>query len=128
MLSSTELAVSYSRFSSDNQDVKSADDQDTENTLYAQNHNMQIIKYFRDEAKSGTKTVARDGFFEMINFCKKYNKQNQKKIKYILVWKFNRFARNEYDSPIYKQDLKKIGIRVISITQPIQDSPERSFA
>lgn len=119
-----DYAVSYSRFSSDNQDIKSADDQDSENTAYANNHNMKIIKYFRDEAKSGRKTVSRDGFFDMLHFCKEYNKSNVKKIRYVLVWKFNRFARNEYDSPFYKNELKKIGIRVISITQPIEDSPE----
>lgn len=121
-----ELAVSYSRFSSDNQDVKSANDQDAEITEYANKNNINIIKYFRDEAKSGTKTVGRDGFFDMLSFCKKYNRdaQNIQKIKYVLVWKFNRFARNDLDSTVYKNDLRKVGIRVISITQKIEDTPE----
>lgn len=121
-----ELGVGYSRFSSDNQDVKSANDQDTEMTEYASKNNISIIKYFRDEAKSGTKTVGRDGFFQMLDFCKQYNKDknNTKKIKYVLVWKFNRFARNDFDSSLYKNKLKNLGIRVISITQKIEDTPE----
>ena len=121
-----ELGVGYSRFSSDNQDVKSANDQDTEMTEYASKNNISIIKYFRDEAKSGTKTVGRDGFFQMLDFCKKYNKDknNVQKIKYVLVWKFNRFARNDFDSSLYKNKLKSLGIRVISITQKIEDTPE----
>ncbi len=121
-----ELAVSYARFSSDNQDIKSADDQEIENKIYAQNNNIKIVQYFRDEAKSGTKTASREGFFDMLNYCKKYNraKDNTSKITYILVWKFNRFARNDYDSTFYKAEFKKMGIRVLSITQPIQDTPE----
>ena len=121
-----ELAVSYARFSSDSQDIKSADDQDIENKIYASNHNMKIIEFFRDEAKTGRKTVSRDGFFNMLYYCRKYNKssKNINKIKYVLVWKFNRFARNDYDSTYYKSEFKKLGIRVLSITQPIQDTPE----
>lgn len=121
-----ELAVSYSRFSSDNQDVKSANDQDIENTEYANRNGIKIIQYFRDEAKSGRKTVGRDGFFDMLDFCKRYNKDstNIDKIKYVLVWKFNRFARNDLDSSIFKNTLRKLGIRVISITQKIDDTPE----
>lgn len=121
-----ELVLSYARFSSDNQDIKSAEDQEAENSIYAENHNMKIIKYFRDVAKSGTKTASRDGFFDMLHFCEEYNsnKDNKQKIKYILVWKFNRFARNDFDSSFYKNKLKKLGIKVLSITQPISDTPE----
>lgn len=121
-----ELGVAYSRFSSDNQDVKSANDQDAEIEEYSHKSNIKVIEFFRDEAKSGTKTVGRDGFFQMLDFCKKYNKDknNLQKIKYVLVWKFNRFARNDFDSSLYKNKLKSIGIRVISITQKIDDTPE----
>ena len=123
------LAVSYSRFSSDNQDVKSIYDQENENTKYANDNDIKIIKYFSDEAKSGTKLQNRDGFFDMINFCKKYNKNttNIEKIRYVIVWKFDRFARNDYDATVNKNELRKLGIRVISITQRIEDSPERQI-
>ena len=42
----------------------------------------------------------------------------------VLVHKFNRFARNKYDSALYKKRLRDIGIKVVSVTQPIDDSPE----
>jgi site-specific DNA recombinase len=42
----------------------------------------------------------------------------------VVVHKFNRFARNRYDSAIYKRQLKKLGIKVESVTQPLDDSPE----
>ena len=44
--------------------------------------------------------------------------------KYVLVHKLDRFARNKYDSAIYKHDLKDNGIRVISVQENLDDSPE----
>lgn len=42
----------------------------------------------------------------------------------VLVWKLDRFARNRYDSAIYKARLKKQGVRVISVKENLTDSPE----
>ncbi len=41
----------------------------------------------------------------------------------ILVWKLSRFARNREDSILYKSFLKKQGVKVISINEPLDDSP-----
>ncbi|MCL2619005.1 MAG: recombinase family protein, partial [Defluviitaleaceae bacterium] len=42
----------------------------------------------------------------------------------VIVWKLDRFARNRYDSAIYKARLKKFGIKVVSATENITDNPE----
>ena len=42
----------------------------------------------------------------------------------ILVWKLSRFARNRQDSIVYKAMLKKRGIDVMSISEPIDDTPQ----
>jgi DNA invertase Pin-like site-specific DNA recombinase len=42
----------------------------------------------------------------------------------VIVWKIDRFSRDKYDSVFYKNALKKNGVRVISATEPIDDSPE----
>jgi len=47
----------------------------------------------------------------------------QAPFKAVLVWKLNRFSRNRYDSVTYKTLLRKQGIDVISINEPIDDSP-----
>ena len=39
----------------------------------------------------------------------------------IIVWKLDRFARNRYDSAIYKSKLKKNGVRVLSAKENISD-------
>ena len=46
------------------------------------------------------------------------------KFNYVLVYKLDRFARNRYDSAMYKNMLKKHNIKVISIKENISDSPE----
>ncbi|MBI2859866.1 MAG: recombinase family protein [Chloroflexi bacterium] len=40
----------------------------------------------------------------------------------ILVWKLSRFARNREDSILYKSLLKRHGVQVISINEPVDDS------
>ena len=39
----------------------------------------------------------------------------------VIVWKLDRFARNRYDSAIYKAKLKKNGVRVMSAKENISD-------
>ena len=40
----------------------------------------------------------------------------------ILVWQFSRFARNQEESIVYKSILRKKGVQVISISEPMIDS------
>lgn len=41
----------------------------------------------------------------------------------ILVWKYSRFARNQEESIVYKNLLKKNNVDVISISEPVVDGP-----
>jgi DNA invertase Pin-like site-specific DNA recombinase len=49
-------------------------------------------------------------------------KKKESSFDVILVWKLSRFARNREDSIIYKSLLRKQGISVISINEPIDDT------
>jgi len=46
------------------------------------------------------------------------------KFDYIIVYKLDRFARNRYDSAIYKAQLKKYNVRIVSAMENIADGPE----
>lgn len=71
-----------------------------------------------DEGISGRKAEKRPEFMRMINDAK----TNPPPFQVILVHKFDRFSRNREDSVVYKSLLKKeCGIRVISITEQIED-------
>ena len=86
-------AVIYARFSSHNQQEQSVDGQVRYCTQYAEAHNMRIINTYVDRAMSGTNDNRPD-FQRMIKDSE--NKQYQ----VVLVWKFDRFARNRYDSAL----------------------------
>ena len=46
---------------------------------------------------------------------------DKKHFQFVLVYQFDRFDRNRYDSATYKSKLKKNGIRVISARENITD-------
>ena len=43
---------------------------------------------------------------------------------FILVWKLDRFSRDRYDSAIYKRELKKNGVRVLSVMENVGHGDE----
>lgn len=112
-------AVAYARFSSNNQREESIDAQLRAIQDYCERNGIKLVEIYTDEAQSAT-TDDRDDFKVMIDDILK----GKLDIDAVLVHKFNRFARNKYDSALYKKRLRDIGIKVISVTQPIDDSPE----
>ena len=67
--------------------------------------NLNVIGEYCDHALTGT-SDKRPEFQRMIRDAQKGQ------FTVVLVWKFDRFARNRYDSAIYKARLKKFGGRV----------------
>jgi len=109
----------YARTSSDKQDVDlSISAQLRAITEYAQRNGHEIVREFIDGGESG-RTVARPAFKEMIALARLKHPPFQT----ILVWKLNRFARSRADSITYKTLLRNKGIEVISINEPMDDSP-----
>ena len=47
-----------------------------------------------------------------------------KQFEEVLVYKLDRFARNRFQSAIYKDKLKKNGVILLSAMENINDSPE----
>lgn len=112
-------AVAYARFSSNNQRDESIDAQLRAIQDYCEREDIKLVEIYTDEAQSAT-TDNRDDFRVMIDNILK----GKVDVDAVLVHKFNRFARNKYDSALYKKRLRDIGIKVVSVTQPIDDSPE----
>ena len=112
-----EKAVIYARYSSEKQTEQSIEGQLHVCREYAENHNFKIIATYIDRAKTG-RNDNREDFQKMLKDSEK------KSFDVVLVYALDRFARNRYDSAINKKILKKNGVRVISVTQPISDTPE----
>ena len=111
------IAAAYIRVSTDEQTDYSPAVQLEEIQEYARKNGYHIPPefIFTDEGISGKRADKRLAFQNMIRQARK--KSNH--IEYIIVHKFDRFARNKEDSVLYKALLKKDGIKVISVKEPI---------
>lgn len=109
----------YARVSSERQDVDlSISAQLKALRDYATRNAHMVVKEYIDEAESG-RSIDRPGFKQMIATAR----HKPPLFSAILVWKLSRFARNREDSIIYKSLLRKHGIQVISINEPVEDTP-----
>lgn len=113
-------AVIYARYSSRSQTEQSIEGQLRANHAWAKQQGITIVGEYIDRALTGTRD-ARPEFQRMIQDAAKHQ------FEMVIVWKFDRFARNRYDSAVYKDRLKKHGIRVVSVKENITDSPEGVF-
>ena len=109
--------VAYARYSSDNQRQESIDAQVRAITEYCRKNSFELLKIYQDEAQSATNDQ-RDQFLQMIEDSK------QRNFEYIIVHKLDRFARNRYDSAFYKRELRTNGVKLLSVLEQLDDSPE----
>ena len=110
--------VAYARFSSDNQRTESIDAQIRAICDYCDKNGYNLVKIYKDEAISGTSTEDREQFIQMINDSK------DKGFNYVVVHKFDRFARNRYDHALYEKKLEDNGVKLLSVMEQLNDSPE----
>ncbi len=112
--------VIYARFSSYGQNEQSIEAQTRICKEFAENKGLNVIKLYSDKAKTGTNDD-RPAFQRMIK------DSSSGAFQYIIVYMFDRFARNRRDSIMYKEMLKESGIKVISALEPVADDEGGEF-
>ena len=85
---------------------------------YAKEQEWKIIKEFKEEGESA-KLADRTKLKELIEYCR----VNKGKIQVCLVYKIDRFARNQVDHYAIKARLLEYGISLRSATEPVDDTP-----
>ena len=110
-----KTAVLYARYSSDKQREASIDDQLRVCRQYCEAENIRVVAEYKDYALSG-KTDHRPEFRRMI--------ANAPESDYVVVYMFDRFSRDRYDSATYKKMLRECGVRVLSASEKVEDTPE----
>ena len=110
-------AIAYARFSSDLQREESIDAQLRAIRKYCDENNFVLLATYADKGISGT-SDNRPEFQRMISTATKGD------VDAVIVHKLDRFARNRYDSAFYKNILKKNNVKLISVLENLQDSPE----
>ena len=107
--------VLYIRYSCTGQNEQTVEGQIRICKEYAERLGYTVVGIYIDKAKTGTNDNRPD-------FQKMISQASSGAFQYILVYKFDRFARNRVDSMMYKARLKKdYGIRVLSATEPVSD-------
>ena len=109
--------VLYLRYSDSKQRIESIEGQRMVCTHYAEKEGHIIVGEYVDKALTG-RNDDRPNFLRMIKDSKKKHFQG------VLVYQYDRFSRNKYDSAIYKQQLKKNGVKVLSAKESISDGPD----
>lgn len=114
-----KIGSAYIRVSDERQDEYSPDSQLKKIREYAEKEGYQIPDeyVFYDDGISGRNVKKRDDFNKMIAMAK----EKSHPFETIFVWKFSRFARNQEQAILYKNLLRKNGVSVVSVSEPIPD-------
>lgn len=107
----------YLRDSGGDAQEQSVSRQNLEIRDYCQRHELSLAHVFADIARSGGSVVGREQFTDLVDMSADANLRPAG----LLVWNFARFARNLDDSGYYKAVLRKRGIVIHSLTDPIPD-------
>lgn len=116
MSEQNSTAVLYCRYSSHNQRDVSIDQQINSCESFAERNGIKIVRVYADRAMTGTNDK-RPQFQRMIAEAASLG------IQYVIVYSLDRFARDRYDSAVYKRQLKQSGVKVLSATENISDDP-----
>ncbi|MDO4582385.1 MAG: recombinase family protein, partial [Bacillota bacterium] len=111
-----DAAVIYTRYSSHSQRDVSIEQQLKACRAYAEKLGLRVIEVYADRAMTGTNDK-RPEFQRMIKDAAK------RQFAYVIVYSLDRFARDRYDSAVYKRELKEYGVRVLSASENISDDP-----
>jgi DNA invertase Pin-like site-specific DNA recombinase len=111
--------IIYCRVSSKEQiDGTSLESQEASCRDFAQAKDMHVLKVFIERGESA-KFADRTALLALIDFCREHKGD----VNALLVWKIDRFARNVADHYSIKGTLQKYGVRVVSVTEPIDSDP-----
>jgi site-specific DNA recombinase len=119
-------AIAYIRVSSKEQadNNTSLDSQEKECRAYARKHDMRLLdsNIFEERGESA-KFINRPELQRLLAFVRK----NRKEIDTLIIWKIDRLARNLGDYYGIKVALSKYDVKIVSITEPIDDDPVGRF-
>ena len=106
----------YIRYSDHKQDDGfSVEYQISEIEEFLYRNGLELHKHHIDQATTATKVAGREAFFDLVNDVK------AGLVEIIVVYKLNRIFRNAYESQKYRKLFKKYGVKLMSVTQQIDE-------
>jgi site-specific DNA recombinase len=113
----SQVAYVYARYSSAGQRGESIDAQLQAIREYCKKESIHIARIFVDEAETAK-------FDDRPEFQNMFSVIRNAPPDLVVVHKLDRFARNRYDAAVYRRKLKEQGARLLSVLEPMDDSPE----
>ena len=112
-------AVIYTRVSTDEQAKNNLSLKGQKDAIddYCKRLNIEITKRFCDAGESA-KTMDRPDLMASLAYCSEHYKE----IDYFIVWKLDRLARVALDTATINANLLRLGIKLQSATEPIDDT------
>lgn len=110
-------AVIYARYSSDLQREESIEAQVRACKEYINNNNYVLTNTYIDRAFSA-RSDHRPEFQKMITDAKFH------RFDAVVIHKLDRFSRDRYDHAFYKRELRQSGVKLISVLERLDGSPE----
>lgn len=111
-------AVIYARYSSAGQREESIEDQVRVCRQAAERDGAEVVRVYHDDATTGRTADGRAAFLRMVADARGGAFQA------VYVYKLDRFARNRYDSAVYRAKLRRSGVELRSATEAVGDGPE----
>src|SRR5580692_6805482 len=112
--------IIYCRVSSKEQvEGTSLESQELACREYANRTQIEVLRVFVEKGESA-KFADRTQLLELMEFCR----DRRNGVTSLLVWKVDRLARNVGDHFNIKATLLKLGVQVVSVTEPIDAKPE----
>jgi DNA invertase Pin-like site-specific DNA recombinase len=109
-------AVGYLRRSTDRQE-QSLGDQQTAIERHAQEHGFEILRFYKDDAISGTSTNGRKAFLQLLEDAQ----SDDRDFRYIVCYDVKRFSRGDIDEAgYYRHLLRQQGVDVIYAAEGFQ--------
>ena len=112
-----KTAVIYARYSSSNQTEQSIEGQLRVCHEFAERENILILDTYIDRAMTGTNDNRSD-------FQRMIKDSSKREWNYVIVYKLDRFSRDKYATAVHKKTLKDNGVKLLSATECIPDTPE----
>lgn len=113
-MSEIKYAAAYARYSTENQTDNSIAFQFEGIEKYCKSNNLSIIRYYNDEAKSGTNTN-RIGFTQLMLDAKEHI------FSKVVIYDVSRGSRDVVDWFLFRKEMMKLGIEVVSVHDKIGD-------
>lgn len=115
-----KTGVIYARYSSDTQTEQSIEGQLRVCNEYAKNNDILILRTYIDRAMTGTNDNRPD-FRQMIEDSKKHD------FNVVLVYKFDRFSRNKYETTNTRKRLKTTALKSFPLPNIFPTAPRQLY-